>query len=101
MDRAEASEVLGQHLDRLQALGFDALARRIGDLEVLTQPGQSGVEYQLELDVRWDRERGGVIRIFGSMDDGGLEAFLPLTDSRLVSPDAGPSTSGPRTTASA
>jgi hypothetical protein len=84
MDRAEAIAILRQHLDRIEALGYKALCARIGDLEVLAAHGKTGVEYQLELNILWDHKPNAVIRILGSIDDGGLRAFLPLTDSRLV-----------------
>ncbi len=49
--------------------------------------GDSGTDYQLELSILWDRHPNGSIRIVGSIDDGGLGAFLPLTDSRLMKPE--------------
>ena len=84
MDRTEATAILRRHLDRLEALGYEALCARIGDLEVLAAQGKTGVEYQLELNILWDHKPNAVIRILGSIDDGGLRAFVPLTDSRLV-----------------
>jgi len=91
MDRVEATAILRQHLDRLEALGYEELCARIGDLEVLAAQGKIGVEYQLELTVLWDQKPNAVIRILGSIDDGGLRAFFPLSDSRLVMPKARPS----------
>jgi hypothetical protein len=45
MDRVEATANLRQHLDRLEALGYQGLCTRIGDLEVLAAQGNIGVEY--------------------------------------------------------
>ncbi len=90
MDRIEATAILRQHLDRLEALGYEELRARIGDLEVLAAHGKTGVEYQLELTVLWDRKPNAVIRILGTIDDGGLRAFFPLSDSTLIMPKAGP-----------
>ncbi len=90
MNRTEASSILRQSLDRLQALGYGALTERIDSLEVLERQGETGVDYQLELNVLWDHKPGGLIRILGSIDDGGLRAFFPLTESRLIGPSATP-----------
>jgi len=49
---------------------------------IVTRP--SGDEYQIVLNIRWDRKPGGLIRIIGSIDDAGISAFIPLTSSRLV-----------------
>jgi hypothetical protein len=51
---------------------------------------RTGVEYQVELTVLWDHKPNAAIRILGSIDDGGLRAFFPLSDSRLVMPKASP-----------
>lgn len=84
MNNEEANALLQQHLDRLEAQGFEALAQRAGDSEVLQEQGPSGTEYQLELDILWDDKPGGAIRVIASIDDGGLRAFLPLTKSRRI-----------------
>jgi hypothetical protein len=63
------------------------LAIRVGENEALEVTGPSGRKYQIEYDIVWDHKPpNGDIRIIGSVDDGGLRAFAPLTDSRLVSP---------------
>jgi len=38
--------------------------------------------------VFWDDSVGGDIRVIGSLDDGGIRAFFPLTMSLLVKPAA-------------
>jgi hypothetical protein len=37
--------------------------------------------------VLWDDRAGGNIRVIASIDDGGLHAFAPLTDSFIKAPD--------------
>ena len=90
MNRTEATSILRKHLDHVEALGYVALAARIGQDEAFERPGESGVAYQLEVSVLWDHKANGAIRILGSIDDGGLRAFVPLTDSRLVEPQTSP-----------
>ncbi len=48
--------------------------------------GRSGTKYQVEIQYFWDDRPEGTIRIMASIDDGGLRAFVPITDSELVSP---------------
>jgi hypothetical protein len=35
----------------------------------------------------WDNRPNGNVRILGCADDGGLRAFVPLSDSFIVAPD--------------
>ena len=98
MNRTEATSILRQHLDNLEALGYSALVARLGQDEAFERTGESGVAYQLEISILWDYQPKGAIRILGSIDDGGLRAFVPLTDSRLVGPQipAAPTRAEPR-----
>lgn len=89
MNRTEAKAILNQHLDDLQSLGHAALECRVGENQAFVVRGESGVDYQIEMTILWDREPFGPLRIIGSIDDGGLSSFLPLTLSRLVEPKLG------------
>ena len=55
------------------------------DVENVT--GESGANYQIEIDVLWDSAANKDLRIIGSIDDGGWRAFLPLTESLIMKPD--------------
>jgi hypothetical protein len=35
----------------------------------------------------WDDKKLGNLRVCGSIDDGGLRAFFPVTDSFIIAPD--------------
>ena len=48
--------------------------------------GASGTRYHVEVQFFWDDEPKRTIRVVGSIDDGGMRAFMPLTESVLVSP---------------
>jgi hypothetical protein len=89
MNRDEAIVRLHQYLDDLEAIGYSALTRRAGEDQAFEMRSETGTVYQLEVSILWDGKSGGAIRIIGSIDDGGLRAFLPLTDSRLVEPEGG------------
>jgi hypothetical protein len=43
--------------------------------------------YQIEIEVFWDNQRGGNVRVMGSIDDGGWRAFMPLTRDFIKAPD--------------
>jgi len=89
MNRLEAITILNHHLDHLESVGYAALAGQIGENLVFKTRDDTGADYQLELSILWDHHPNGAIRIVGSIDDGGLCAFFPLTSSRLVEPKAG------------
>lgn len=86
MNRTEAAVILRSNLDRLESLGYAPLSALIGENQTSEQGGETGARYQLELNFLWDHRANGAIRIIGSIDDGGLGAFMPLTESRLVNP---------------
>jgi len=87
MDKQEALSLLKDFLDQLESAGYEALSARVGENDALEVAGPSGMQYQIEYDILWDHKPpNGDLRIIGSVDDGGLRAFVPLTDSRLVPP---------------
>jgi len=79
--------VLETELARWRRLSFSALVERIGHSETLDIRGASGTPYQVEVQVFWDNAPGGVLRVLGSVDDGSLRAFVPLTQDFLLGPD--------------
>jgi hypothetical protein len=70
----------------LESQGYQGLAARVGESLVFERAGLRGAQYQFEIDILWDRQPGGPIRVIGSVDDGGVRAFLPLTQGFLLSP---------------
>lgn len=88
MDAVEARTVLAAELGRLRALPYAQLVDRLlGSEETFGVRGPSGASYQVELQAFWDDRPGGLLRVVGAVDDGGLRALAPLTDAFLVSPD--------------
>jgi hypothetical protein len=50
--------------------------------------GASGVEYQIEVEVQWDDQPGGNIRVLAAIDDGSFRAaFSPVCDGFVLAPD--------------
>ena len=57
-----------------------------GSVENFELCGVSGATYQVEIQFFWDDKHGQFIRVVGSIDEGGIRAFVPLTDSLLIPP---------------
>lgn len=86
MNRSVALKILSTHLDSLLEQGYATLAAQIGTDQYSEVIGNTGIAYQLEITFLWDHQPNGAIRLIGSIDDGGLSAFLPVTISHLVEP---------------
>ncbi len=87
MNKTEARLLLSRELNIAAARSFSELRAGIGCTEVKTILGDSGAAYQLEIEIFWDDQPQGNLRIAGAIDDGGWRAFVPLTESRLKKPD--------------
>jgi len=87
MDRAEAKSILAKELTKFAARPYDNLVASIKHVDVKNVAGESGANYQIEFDVFWDSKPDGNLRIMASIDDGGWQAFLPLTDLLIMKPD--------------
>lgn len=85
MDRGEALRLLEARLDDYRHLTHGEAAARAGGGEIVALTGPSGVEYQIEIQFRWDARPGGAVRILGAIDDGTLRgAFRPVSSGRIV-----------------
>jgi hypothetical protein len=87
LNRTEASELLRVHLSSWRSRSYQELADHLGESHQVIVKGASGTDYQVDVQVVWDDETHGNIRVIGSIDDGGWRAFVPLTDAFLLAPD--------------
>jgi hypothetical protein len=88
MNRQEALSLLDAHLDQYRKLSYGELAAKIGDEEFPEIVGPSGSEYQMEIQIRWDHEPGGDVRVMGTIDDGTFRgAFKPVCSDLIVRPE--------------
>jgi len=78
MNKQEALAVLQTKLAEYRRRSYQELAQRVGREEHVNVTGPSGVEYQVEIQVMWEREPEATLLVLGSIDDGGLRAFAPL-----------------------
>lgn len=86
MDKSEARKILREQMAQIGNRSHSKLASLVeaGHLELYKIHGESGTAYQVEVQFFWDDQPGNTIRIMGSVDDGGVRAFLPLTDSVCI-----------------
>ena len=87
MDNREAAAVLSRIAGEYRAMSYEALRGFLGNPVTLTEEGASGTEYQVEIEAVWDDRPEHNLRILMSIDDGGLRAFVPMTDDFIVTPD--------------
>jgi hypothetical protein len=86
MDTVAARKVLNAWLARLRAVPYRELAARVGCVTNDEVARDSERSWQLEVQVLWDDEPDGDIRVTASIDDGGLRAFVPVTDGFVKTP---------------
>jgi hypothetical protein len=87
MDSREARAVLSEHLRRYRTMSHGDLQRLLVETDVVESHGASGAAYQIEIHAVWDRDPGGNLRVLGHVDDGGLRAFVPLSQDFVMAPD--------------
>lgn len=90
MDKKEAQSILVEHLARYRTRSYAELASwvRGGRIDTPEGVGESGKHYQIEIQFFWDDKPDGDVRVVGSVSDGlGFRAFVPLTDSFILSPE--------------
>jgi hypothetical protein len=87
MDRAEARGILLAQLEPWRRRSYAELSGRIGESSRFETTGQSGTLYQGDVQVFWDDKPNGAVRVMAAIDDGGLRAFVPLTQDFILGSD--------------
>ena len=86
MDTVEAREILRRYLEQYRVQTYTTLASQVGHRKHDIVKSDSAKKYNIEVEILWDGQPGGTIRVLGSIDDGGVRTLLPLTESFLVDP---------------
>lgn len=86
MDKREAIALLRDEVRLHRDLPFESLQTLLSRSITSVRTGPSGKDYQLETQVMWDDRPGGNLRVTIAIDDGGLAAFVPLTEDFILSP---------------
>lgn len=86
MNTAEARRILSERLAEYRPLAYSDLVQRIETVETLEVPNPGGRPWRLEFVFHWDGEPNGDVRVIGSIHNGGMRAFFPVSDSFIKSP---------------
>jgi hypothetical protein len=86
MNTTEAQRILKERLAKLRALSYAELVSRVDSVFTEEVVRDSERSWQLEFEVVWDDQPSGNIRVVGLVDDGGLRAFVPLTETFIKAP---------------
>lgn len=88
MNKAEATQILTTELGKFRHRPYvDLVAMVDSPKRTIEVVGTSGTRYYLDVLVYWDSEPDANVRVIGAIDDGGLRAFVPLSDSFIKAPD--------------
>jgi hypothetical protein len=88
MDKVEAQTILSEQMERFSRRDYSELQRLVESkhVEDFDVHGASGTRYGVEVQFFWDDKHKGRIRVVGSIDDGGIRAFVPMTETSVISP---------------
>jgi len=86
VDTAAAQKVLDKWVTRLRSEPYRELASRVGSVTTDEVVRDAERSWQLEVQVSWDDEMDGNVHVMVSIDDGGLRAFVPMTNDFIKSP---------------
>ena len=86
MNKTEALRVLHGQLQPWRERSWMDLRKEVGQSQRFEVSAESGT-WQGEVQVFWDDEPDGAIRVMASIDDGGWRAFVPLTEDFILAPD--------------
>jgi hypothetical protein len=87
MNKSEARRIIIRELELFRKKLFSELTKMVdGEPYTKTVISDSGISYQVEIQAIWDDKPDGNVRVLGSIDDGGIRAFFPLTESFIKTP---------------
>ena len=86
MNKQEAKNIIQNELKKYRLKSYDELKEIIDNPITYEMPLPKGAKYQIEIETFWDDKPNGNIRVIGSIDDGGIRAFVPITDDFIKSP---------------
>ena len=88
MNRDEAIAMLERELAVFRGESYETLVTGMpAGAITFERVGRSGARYQIEIQIFWDGQPHGDVRVLGSIDDGGRRAFVPLNREFIKAPD--------------
>jgi hypothetical protein len=85
-NKSEARAELARLKGAYASFDHEFWAGKIDQTKRIEFTTAQGTSYQASVHPVWDDKPGGTIRVFLSIDDGGVGAFSPLSDCLLVDP---------------
>ena len=88
--KTEAAILLRERMDEIRKWPFADLVKLIETPDTVEVKGESGKEYQIEVDAMWDDKARTRLRVCGGIDDGWLRAWInwpPLVQDFFAFPD--------------
>jgi hypothetical protein len=86
LDTRAAQKVLDKWVAKLRSVPYRELASRVGSVTTDDVARDGERSWQVEVQVAWEDEPDGNVRVTVSIDDGGLRAFVPLTNDFIKAP---------------
>ena len=83
MNKDEAIRIIDEELQSYRQKPYDELVQLIDNPQKFTK---TGTPFQIEIQAFWDDKPEGNLRVLGSIDDGGVRAFFPVTRDFIKSP---------------
>ena len=89
MNKNEARAILSESLTQYRSRAYHELAAWVSEGRVAASEivAPSGTRYQIEVRFVWDDKPNADDRVIASVDDGGIRALLPITESFILSPE--------------
>jgi hypothetical protein len=89
MNKEEATSILEKRLGQLRKCSYADLKQMVEVKICIAEEavGESGNNYQIEIEAVWDNKPEGHILVLASIDDGGWSSFRPLTRDFIIAAD--------------
>ena len=88
MDKTEVKTVLERELLKYKQLRYEKLLEIIDEAVCFSCKGDSGAEYQIEVEAFYDDEEERNVRVMASLDNGSLRTtFMPYCSDFIIRPD--------------
>jgi hypothetical protein len=87
MNHNEARQLLEAQLEEWRHRSYAELSREVGRWRRFETTGPSGQRYEGDIQVFWRGVPLGLVKVIGSIDDGGWRTFVPLMTDFTMTPD--------------
>jgi len=85
MNREVARKELHRYLDKFRTRSYEELTQLLDEPQRGTVAGENGTSYEIEVQIRWEKNPGGDVRVVGLIDDKRLaSAVFPVSEDFIV-----------------